>query len=255
MEVLSKQCCWLVTVLLLSQAFRVDAFGDVQPEGKSKESGSELNNAHSHSFPHAFLLPNGITPPKGTYNLQLSPFVEQRTDSTDLDVGGHASFGLFDWGGIHLRSLGIRTTSQLKVIGMGSLYRATDGRSGLGVLAILGVPSGGKKTSAHHGVSYLGGISGRMYLLECLAADVILHYDFTAKHFIPEAGLVWQVVPRWFAILDTRVTVGAGQADVLPGVKYQLNQDLFVGAGFRQPIGPAVPFERQFHLQLELGNH
>lgn len=214
------------------------------------------NNHGAHSLPHAFLIPNGVAPKKGAYNFQIDPFLEQRSDSTSiLDIGGHASVGMFDWGGIHLRSLGARTTPSLKVIAMGSLYRDPQGESGMGLLGIVGVPTGAvKESNTHHGLSYLVGISGRFLAMTKLASDVILHYDVTAAHFIPELGLVYWALDRLFFILDARATIGAGQSDILPGFKYKISEETFIGAGYRQPFGNSS-FDRQLHLLLELGRH
>lgn len=59
-----------------------------------------------------------IPDPVGSYNIRLNGFRQVHDSELSYDVGGHLSYGMFEWGGIHLRSLGVRTTPLTEVIGM-----------------------------------------------------------------------------------------------------------------------------------------
>ena len=233
--------------------------------GWNAKAESDIEQHSAVHAPHSFLLPKGIPDLPGSYNLQLSPFLQQKNGSPQADLGGHASVGMFDWGGVHLRSLGIKTTSTLEVIGMTALWRDQARKQGISMIAILGIPtqtSSGVSGNAndgdeHHGSwGYLLGLTGRWVYSEDFMWDGILHYDFMAKHLIPESGLVFKTWGSLFTTLDLRATLGSEPtASILPGIKYAIIPSLFLGAGYNAAFGAASKFDRQFYLQVEMGRH
>lgn len=211
------------------------------------------------NFPHSFLLPRAIPTHPGSYNIQLSPFIEQYNGVSKLDVGAHIGIGMFDWGGIHFRSLGVNTTSKVEMIGMGSLLRNDSTGSGLSLLAILAVPT--QRTVDSHGhdsfaFGYLLGLAGHLKPHADIAFDATVHYDFSAKHLIPEAGLVWHANERLFPTLDlVGVFGGDTELTVMPGLKYTVSTATTIGIGYRSPVTTQRTFDGQLYLQLEVGHH
>lgn len=99
---------------------------------------------------------------------------------------------MFDWGGVHLRHLGLRTTSNLEVIGMAALVRDEPKRQGVSLLAILGIPT---KTlpGGHHGLGYLLGLTGRLVISEVMTLPLSIfsrRADLCSGRLIP-------FLPRW----------------------------------------------------------
>lgn len=204
-------------------------------------------------LPHAFLLPRGTPPPPGAYAVQLTPFLQSEAGRSKLDLGAHASVGMFERGGLHLRSLGIGTFPTTELIGMASLVR--DGGRGLSLLAIAGAPTG-PSTGGHHGSwSFLAGLAGH-WPGRRWGADAVLHYDFTASHLLPEAALVLALGDRLFAVAEGSATLGdRAELYALPGLKLALGRSVRLGAGYRFPLTRARKFDGQALIQVELGGH
>lgn len=136
-----------------------------------------------------------------------------------------------------------------------ALLRDEKKQQGISLLTILGIPTGAVP-AGHHGLGYLLGITGRMVHRNIFTWDGILHYDFNAKHLLPESGFVIKTWESLFATLDLRATLKSkSAAAILPGVKYAATPSLFVGVGYQESFGAASTFDRQFYLQVEFGRH
>ena len=215
-------------------------------------------------FPHAFLVPMGVPPTQGCYNAQLNGIYQRLDGSSRGDFGGHASYGLFDWGGIHLRSLGVATAPTTEVIGMVGLFRDASRSNGLSALAIVGLPTGPSSSHGHtdataspgSATTFLAGLTGRWLVTPWLRWDANIHYDFTEKHVVPESGLVARTLKDLFVSLDVRATLGDGtQVLALPGVKYHLGHGVYIGLGYEAPLTTERPYDSRTYLQLEFGSH
>lgn len=212
---------------------------------------------HHYPFPHPVNATMGIPDPVGTYNIRLNAFRQQNDGSSEFDVSGHLGYGIFEWGGIHLRSLGIKTTPFTEVIGMVGLWRNNDRTQGISLLGIVGIPTGAKREEQHHGLGYLFGFTGRIAKADLLTNDIILHYDFSAAHFIVETGTVVKLSPIVFATMDLRGTFGGSRPEIsiLPSVKWKVIDSGFIALGFHAPLTKSASFKNQFILQIELGSH
>ncbi len=215
-------------------------------------------------FPHAFLVPMGVPPTQGCYTVQLNGIYQRLDGSSRGDFGGHASYGLFDWGGIHLRSLGVATAPTTEVIGMVGLFRDASRSNGISALAIVGLPTGSSSSHDHADPSansgstttFLAGLTGRWIIAPWLRWDANIHYDFTEKHVVPESGLVARTLKDLFLSLDVRATLGSGnQVLALPGVKYHLGRGVYLGLGYEAPLTTDRPYDSRTYLQLEFGSH
>ncbi len=228
----------------------------VPAQAETPAAGPESTVApHPAHFPHSFLLPMAVPGRQGSFDLQVNPLL-QTSDGSSLDVGGHLSYGLFDWGGVHLRSLGAATTRFTEVIAMVGLLRDQRRTRGLSLLAIVGIPTGPEAEAKHGGWAYLLGATWRLTPRSWLQWDANLHYDFSAHHLVPESGLVARLATDWFASLDAQATLGGGtRLSLLPGLKLRVASGLFVGAGFQFPLTDARDFDRRFYLQLEWARH
>ncbi len=215
------------------------------------------DGSSKHQFPHPINSTMGIPDPIGSYNVRLNTFRQDKPGSTNYDVSGHIGYGLFEWGGIHLRSLGVKTTPLTEIIGMVGLWRDENKEQGISLLGIVGIPTGKKDGKEHHGLAYLVGVTGRMVVHNFFTNDVILHYDITAKHYIAESGTVIRLSKNLFGVLDTRVTLGNSLPEILamPAVKIKLFSLGFLGLGYHFPVTTATPFDRQVILQIEVGSH
>lgn len=216
------------------------------------------DESHSNRLPHSVNAPMGIPDPVGSFNVRLNAFQEQNTDGTfEDDVSGHISYGLSKIGGLHLRSLGIRTTPFTEFIGMVNLWQDLPMKQGISLVGILGVPTGKKDAGEHHGLSYLAGLAGRITLGPSINNDVVLHYDFTAKHYIAESGTVIRLSPNIFGSIDTRTTIGGSLPEVLlmPSLKFALFSLGFIGVGYNIPARSNSSFHHQALIQVEIGNH
>jgi hypothetical protein len=195
---------------------------------------------HGDGMPqvHSMNAPMGIPDPVGHYNVRF----------------GHLSYGLFEWGGIHLRSLGVRTTPLTEVIGMVGVWETEERSQGISLLGILGIPTGKKDGDRHHGLSYLFGIAGRWQIGSRVVNDIVFHYDATAMHWILESGTAMKSGEAIYGIIDTRITIGgvAPEILILPALKVQITRMLYAGIGYNVPLTAAKPFRNQIYLQLEL---
>ncbi|MBU2507827.1 MAG: hypothetical protein KJ799_14050, partial [Bacteroidetes bacterium] len=118
---------------------------------------------HQHSpFPHPVNATMSIPDPVGSYNIRLNAFRQQNDATSELDVSGHLGYGMFEWGGIHLRSLGVKSTPFTEVIGLVGLWRNNERTQGISLLGIVGIPTGAKAEGQHHGLAYLFGFTGRI---------------------------------------------------------------------------------------------
>lgn len=213
---------------------------------------------HQHSpFPHPVNATMAISDPVGSYNIRLNVFRQQNDGTSELDVSGHLSYGMFEWGGIHLRSLGVKTTPFTEVIGMAGLWRNEELTQGISLLGIVGIPTGAKKQGQHHGLAYLFGFTGRIAKENLLTNDIILHYDFSAAHFIAETGTVVKLSHAAFTTLDLRSTFGESRPDItiLPSVKWKVIDSGFIAFGFHAPLTKSTAFKNQIIVQIELGSH
>ncbi|MBI4375096.1 MAG: hypothetical protein HY549_01475 [Elusimicrobia bacterium] len=212
---------------------------------------AQAQEAEHAALPHAFLLPRGLAPRPGSYNIQLTPFLQGKRGVYELDTGGHASIGMFDWGGLHLRSLGARTAPTTELIGIATLAR--DGPRGLSLLAIAGAPTGPSRDGHHSSWSFLAGLAGH-WPGHGWGADALLHYDFSLGHFIPEVSLIRKLTKRCFAVLEGSATIGnRPEIYTLPGIKFALNRSSLIGLGYRFPLTNSRTFDRQIYAQLEWG--
>lgn len=213
---------------------------------------------NDHLFPHPVNSTMGIPDPIGSFNIRLNALRQQTTDGVgEYDLSGHLGYGLFEWGGIHLRSLGVKTTPFTEVIGMVGLWRNKERTQGISLLGIVGIPTGAKKEGQHHGLAYLFGFAGRIAKEDLLTNDVILHYDFSAAHFIAETGTVVKLSPILFTTLDLRGTFGGSRPDItiLPSVKWKVIDSGFIAFGFHAPLTKSTSFKNQIIVQIELGSH
>lgn len=211
-----------------------------------------------HLFPHPINSTMGIPDPVGSYNVRLNTFHQQIGQTDEIDISGHISYGMFDWGGVHLRSLGVRTTPFTEIIGMVGFWRDTENKNGISLLGIIGVPTGKNKSGErHHGVAYLFGVTNRLVINDCLVNDGIFHYDFSAKHFIVETGSVIQLTHNLFGGLDMSGTFGNSlpEITVLPSIKARIFDSMFLALGYNAGITTIKPFVHQIFLQLEIGSH
>lgn len=215
---------------------------------------------HSHSaFPHPINATMAIPDPVGSYNVRLNTFRQQTETKTEYDVSGHISYGLFDWGGIHLRSLGVRTTPFTEIIGMVGLWRNKERTEGISLLGIVGVPTGRKSEEGkEHGLAYLFGVTGRIAKKDLITNDILLHYDFSAGHFIAETGSVLKLSHSLFATLDTRGIFGGKiKPDIsfMPALKLKFIEYGFIALGYNTATTNGTLFKNQVFLQFEFGNH
>jgi hypothetical protein len=198
-----------------------------------------------------------IPDPVGSYNIRLNGFREVHNSEASYDVSGHLSYGMFEWGGIHLRSLGVRTTPLTEVIGMVGLWRNARKTQGISLLSIVGFPTGKKEAGEHHGPSYLAGLTARLVHEDIITNDIILHYDFTAKHYIAETGSVLRIREGLFTTLDVRGTFGSDPPNIsiLTSIKSQIASGLFIALGYHGPATSGRTFTHQILAQIELGSH
>lgn len=217
----------------------------------------EKPRENNHLFPHPVNSTMGIPDPIGSFNIRLNALRQQTTDGVEYDLSGHLGYGLFEWGGIHLRSLGVKTTPFTEVIGMVGLWRNKERTQGISLLGIVGIPTGAKKEGQHHGLAYLFGLTGRIAKEDLLTNDIILHYDFSAAHFIAETGTVVKLFPILFTTLDLRGTFGGSRPDItiLPSVKWKVIDSGFIAFGFHAPLTKSTLFKNQVIVQIELGSH
>lgn len=221
-------------------------------------SAQESEEAHRHSqFPHPLNATMGIPDPVGSYNIRLNVFRQQTDSGSEYDLSGHLGYGMFEWGGIHLRSLGVKTTPLTEVIGMVGLWRNQRKTQGISLLGIVGIPTGSKEGEAHHGLAYLAGFTARLATENVMTNDIILHYDFTAKHYIAETGSVVRVMENLFATLDLRGAFGNDRPDIsaLTSFKFQIAPLLFLAVGYYTPATNARTFAHQIFVQFEMGSH
>lgn len=223
------------------------------------DDASAQDDSHRYELPHPINATMGILDPVGSFNARGNMFRQQNTDgSSETDFSGHLSYGLLEIGGIHLRSLGIRTTPFTELIGMVGLWRDESKRQGISFIGILGIPTGRKKEDEHHGLAYLAGLAGRVTGGDFMNTDIILHYDFTAKHYIAESGTVVRLSPNVFGVLDTRTTLGSNvqpEILILPSIKVKVFAGGFLGVGYNVPVTTYSTFEKQLFIQLEVGSH
>ena len=212
---------------------------------------------NEHPFPHPVNAAMGISDPVGSFNIRLNALRQQTTAGAENDISGHVGYGMFEWGGIHLRSLGVKTTPFTEVIGMVELWRDESRTQGLSFLGILGIPTGRKVKAKHQGVAYLAGIAGRVNTFGILTTDAIVHYDFSAGHLIVESGSVMRFMPNVFGVLDISTTFGNVRPNIslLPALKISVFPMTFVGIGYRVPVTAARDFTNQIYLQIEIGSH
>lgn len=212
---------------------------------------------NNHLFPHPVNSTMGIPDPIGSFNIRLNALRQQTTDGVEYDLSGHLGYGLFEWGGIHLRSLGVKTTPFTEVIGMVGLWRNKERTQGISLLGIVGIPTGAKKEGQHHGLAYLFGVTGRMAKEDLFTNDIILHYDLSAAHFIAETGTVVKLFPILFTTLDLRGTFGGSRPDIsiLPSIKWKVIDSGFIAFGFHAALTKSTSFKNQVIAQIELGSH
>lgn len=210
-----------------------------------------------HHFPHPLNATMAIPDPVGSYNIRLNAFREQKDNEATYDFSGHLSYGMFDWGGIHLRSLGVKTTPLTEMIAMVGLWRNQRKTQGISLLGIVGIPTGKNEEGAHHGLSYLAGFTTRLASENAITNDIILHYDFTAKHYITETGSVVRVMENLFATLDLRGSFGNDRPDIsaLTSFTFQIAPMLFLAFGYHTPVTNARTFSHQVFVQIEVGSH
>lgn len=242
---------------LLSAVSLVFALASTRAQAKPESNDEGTEVVTLHHFPHPLNATMAIPDPVRSYNIRLNVFRQLKDGDSTYDVSGHLSYGMFDWGGIHLRSLGVRTTPFTELIGMVGVWRNDPRTQGISLLGIIGVPTGKKDGQAHHGLSYLAGFTGRIAAQDIVTNDVILHYDFTEKHFIAESGSVLKLWPNLFATLDARGTFGNSQPDIslLSSMKFQLFPATFLALGYHTPVTGAKTFTHQIFAQLEIGSH
>lgn len=209
-----------------------------------------------HHFPHSLNATMAIPDPVGSYNIRLNGFRQVKDGEGTYDVSGHMSYGMFDWGGIHLRSLGVRTTPFTEIIGMVGLWRDDARTKGVSLLGIVGIPTGKEEGGKQHGLAYLAGVTGRIGIEGVMANDAILHYDFSAKHFIGETGSVLRLAHNLFGTLDARGVFGNSRPDVslLTSLKFQLWPLTFLALGYRTPVSNFKAIEQQVLVQVEVGS-
>ncbi len=243
----------LSTAALLVLLALSPALAQLNGAGSSQGSGAVV----IHHFPHPLNATMAVPDPVGGYNIRLSGFRQVKDSDGTYDVSGHLSYGMFEWGGIHLRSLGVRTTPFTEIIGMIGLWKNEERSRGISLLGIVGVPTGKKDGEAHHGLSYLAGLTGRIAAQGMITNDIILHYDFTAKHYIAETGSVLRLWPNLFVTLDARGTFGSVRPDIslLSSMKFQVSPAIFLALGYHTPVTTARSFTHQVFLQLEIGSH
>ena len=210
-----------------------------------------------HHFPHPLNATMAIPDPVGSYNIRLNAFRQQKDNEATYDFSGHLSYGMFDWGGIHLRSLGVKTTPLTEMIAMVGLWRNGRRTQGVSLLGIVGLPTGKKEGNGHHGLTYLAGLTGRIAKEGIITNDMILHYDFSAKHTITETGTVVKLMANLFATLDARGTFGSDQPDIalLTSLKFQLFAATFLALGYHTPVTNTRTFSHQVFVQVEVGSH
>jgi hypothetical protein len=219
---------------------------------------SQSPEAHRHKqFPHPLNATMGIPDPVGSYNVRVNSFRQVHNEEVSYDLGGHLSYGMFDWGGLHLRSLGVKTTPFTELIGMAGLWRNESRTQGVSLLGIVGVPTAKKDGKEHHGLAYLAGVAGRLAKEGLVTNDIILHYDFSAQHFIAETGSVMRLMPGLFATLDARGTFGSNSPDIslLSALKMQVTEIAYLALGYHTPVTNARSFAHQVFVQLEIGSH
>ncbi len=217
----------------------------------------ELHTFHdSDPFPHSFLLPMAIPGPPWSYNVQLTPFLQQKDGENKLDAGAHASLGLFDWGGIHFRSPGARTAPTAEIIAMVGLVNDSAKQNGLSLLAIAGIPTKQPADGHHAELSYILGVSWQLTPADWFRWTANLHYDFTEKHMIPESGILIRLFPKFFAGLEGRATIGKEKiVYLLPSLKYNLIENHFIGIGYEAPVKRDREYDWRIYFQIEHGNH
>lgn len=219
---------------------------------------ADHDSATGH-YPHPLNATMGIPDPVGSYNLRLNTFHQRAGEGSEFDWSGHVGYGLFEWGGIHLRSLGVRSTALTEVIGMVGLWQDEQRDEGVSLLGIIGIPTGRRKEGEeHHGLSYLIGVAGRKFSLNAMTNDIILHYDVTAKHYIAESGTVVRLYHGIFGVFDTRATVGATtrpEVLLMPSLKVSVPSVGFVGVGYNVPLTRLSSLEHQVFVQIEVGSH
>lgn len=216
-----------------------------------------VQEVEESELPHSFLLPRGVPEKKNSYHIQVSPFLDQTSGVTTPDIGGHLSYGLFDWGGIHLRSLGARTSPNAEIIGLIGLIKNQEHTQGISLLTILAIPTNKKPGQDHSGLGYLVGLASRLTPTNNIVINPTLHYDFTAMHVIPELGMIYRLSSLFYSVLDSRASLGSGgnKVDLLPGMKLRIGSHSFLGVGYRFPVTTLRDFDRQIYFQYELMSH
>jgi hypothetical protein len=206
---------------------------------------------------HSINAPMGVPDPVGHYNLRVNVIRQQEVGSSRYDLSGHFGYGLFEWGGVHLRSLGARTSPLTEVIGMVGVLNSEDRTEGLSVLGILGIPTGEKDAEQHHGLSYLVGIAGRWRIGSVVVNDAVFHYDATAGHWIAESGTIVEISSFFFGVIDARLTFGGAAPEilVLPAMKVRVSRSMSAAIGYHAPLSRSKPFGHQLLVQWEMSHH
>ncbi|MEK6570964.1 MAG: hypothetical protein AABZ61_06310 [Bacteroidota bacterium] len=250
----------LRSVLVLTFCLPLSVF--VSSSGRSQQliQGHQNHLSASlaaHQLPHPMNATMGIPDPVGSYNIRLNGFRQKNNGGAEYDLSGHIGYGMFEWGGIHLRSLGVRTTPFTEIIGIVGFWRNDARTQGASLLGIIGLPTGKKKGEAHHGLAYLLGLTGRMARDGLLTNDIILHYDFSAKHYIAENGMVIELTPNVFGVVDARGVFGKSRPEVslLPALKLRMLSSTYVAIGYNASLTKAKPFQNQMFVQVEIGSH
>ncbi len=215
-------------------------------------------HTNDHLFPHPFLAAMGVPDPEGKFHVRLNVFLQQNIGKSKYDISGHLGYGLFDFGGIHLRSLGVTTTPLTEIIGMIGLWHDARRLNGISLLGIVGIPTGPKDDdNAHHGLAYLFGLSGRISIFKNTINDLIVHYDFSTKHYIAESGTVIRIMEYLFAGVDTRTIIGPSQPLIflMPGLKVKFSSFGFIGVGINYQVTNTSQVKNELYLQVETGNH
>ena len=232
------------------------------PASAQANGDTQRGNNKQHHFPHPINTTMGIPDPVGSYNIRLNGFRQQTNSGSEYDLSGHLGYGMFDWGGIHLRSLGVKTTPFTEIIGMVRLWRDESQQqgpvpTGVSFLGILGVPTGKKEGKEHHGIAYLAGLAARVNAFGVATNDFIAHYDFSAGHFIAESGSVIRLLPDVFGIVETSGTFGDSQPNItlLSAIKVLIIPSTFVSIGYRFPVSTQRDFRNQVYLQVEVSHH
>lgn len=215
------------------------------------------DHVRHQTFPHPVNATMGIPDPVGSYNIWLNLFRQQTDSGSEYDLSGHLGYGMFEWGGIHLRSLGVKTTPFTEIIGMVGLWRDESQQQGVSFLGILGVPTGKKGGKEHHGIAYLAGLAARVNAFGVTTNDVIAHYDFSTGHFIAESGSVIGLLPNVFGIVETSGTFGSSRPNItmLSAIKVLIIPSTFVSIGYRFPVSTQREFRNQVYLQVEVSHH